>query len=381
MNRSKMLLRSLFVATAVAGGWIWWRNTPRGAKNKTYPDPHSFIIYPPTTISVTRLPDNKLMLKWNLSANVVNVYARPLRADSPAAELLTPLTNQQELIVEHLTADTRYLFELELADGQILTTAERILPLEGGVNFRDIGGYQTADGRSTRWGKLYRSGDLSRLTEADIAYLQQLGVRLVCDLRTTAETIKYQNRLPHHPTLNYLHTPIYEREDAMSHLIATLILRRSQLEKVWLEGIYIKRFVEDGARSFGRALTLIADERNYPAVIHCTAGKDRTGITIALLLSVLGVPEELIIADYTLSNLYFNEILSGVEADAERLAIFGIQTPDLFPFLTAQAQIMQQTLHYINHTYGSIEQYLLQKAAVSPATLETLRHHLLSQKH
>lgn len=378
MSRSKMLLRYLSLATAVAGGWLWWRSTQNGARNTTHPDPHSFIIDPPSPVSAVRLPNNNLLLQWDTTAEVVNIYARPLRADSPSAERLTPITDQQELLVEHLTAGTRYLFELELTDGRILTTAERIIPLEGGVNFRDIGGYQTTNGRSTRWGRIYRSGDLSRLTAADTAYLEQMGLRLVCDLRTTAETIKYQNRLPQHAALNYLHTPIYEREDAMSRLIATLILRRSQLEKVWLEGVYIKRFVEDGALAFGRALTLLADEHNYPAVVHCTAGKDRTGITIALLLSVLGVPEEVIIADYTLSNLYFKEILSGVETDTERLAIFGIQTPDLFPFLTAQAQIMQQTLHHIHNAYGSVEQYLLEKAAVSPAVLQTLRHNLLT---
>lgn len=378
MSRSKMLLRYLPLATAVAGGWLWWRSIQNGAKNKTHPDPFSFIISPPSPVSATRLPDGDLALTWEGKTDVINIYARPLRPDSPSAELLTSVSEQQELIIDHLPADTRYLFELELADGRVITTAERVLPLEGGVNFRDIGGYIAANGRSTRWGKLYRSGDLSRLTEADINYLEQMGIRLICDLRTTDETIKYQNRLPQHAALYYLHAPIYEREDAMSRLIATLILKRSQLEKVWLEGVYIKRFVEKGARSFGRTLTLLANEHHYPAVVHCTAGKDRTGITVALLLSVLGVSEEVIIADYTLSNLYFNEILSGVEADAERLAIFGIQTPDLFPFLTAQAQILQQTLDYINCTYGSIEQYLLEKAAVSPAVLDTLRHNLLT---
>ena len=156
-----------------------------------------------------------------------------------------------------------------------------------------------------------------------------------------------------------------------------LVSNRKALPQVWQNDIYIERFVERGAEAFGRILTSLADGRQRFALLHCTAGKDRTGIAIALLLALLGVPDETVVADYTLSNAAYEAIYRTVEKDAQRLAVFGLQTADLFTILTAQGHVMQKTLNYLRQTYGSVEEYLMQRAAVSPATIQQLREGLL----
>ncbi len=164
---------------------------------------------------------------------------------------------------------------------------DRLISLEGAVNFRDIGGYRTADGRTTRWRRLFRADGLSRLTDADLDVLRQLGVCTVIDLRTSYEVD--QGTFPvermtvtfhHHPLLDELPDP--ERFTMTPGILAT----------------QYKRMARDAAGQIAGALTVLAAEDSLPAVVHCTAGKDRTGVLTAVLLSLLGVPDEVIVADY-----------------------------------------------------------------------------------
>lgn len=377
-GKLKPLAAVATLMTSAIVGVMWWRKGHHRQKDSRPRQPEEFLIMPPTAAALNRASHGRLTLTWQHTAAKVNVYRRPLNGDQTARQLLAQLENQQQLDLDPAANESYHLFELEFSDGRTLTTAERILPLTGGLNFRDIGGYETTNGRFTCWGKLYRSGDLSSLTPADLAYLEQLNFQLVCDLRTTEEAHRFPNQLPPQPALRYLHHPIYERERQLSQWLRILLLQRSQIERLWLEEVYIKRFLERNAPAFGRVLTLMADSSNYPAVFHCTAGKDRTGIAFALLLTVLGVPEETIAADYTLSNLYYEQILNLVQADTKRLALVGIKTADLFPLLTAPAPIIRQALAYLRQQYGSVERYLIEKAAVAPSVLEALREQLLT---
>lgn len=372
----KLIAAAAVVLAGNLVGLLWWRKWQKRLKDTRPRQPAEFLIMPRTAAAIKRESHGHLTLTWQYTADKVHIYRRPLNGDETTRQLVAQLENQQQLDLGPAPRENYHLFELEFSDGRTLTTAERILPLTGGFNFRDIGGYETTNGRFTRWGKLYRSGDLSNLTPADLAYLEQLNLRLVCDLRTTEEARRSPNQLPSQAALRYLHHPIYEHERQLSQWLRILLLQKSQIERLWLEEVYIKRFLENNAPAFGRILTLMADANNYPAVFHCTAGKDRTGISFALLLTILGVPEGTIAADYTLSNLYYEQILNLVQADTRRLALVGIQTTDLFPLLTAPAMIIQQALAYLRQQYGSVECYLTEKAAVAPAILQTLRSQL-----
>jgi protein-tyrosine phosphatase len=372
-NRSALYITAATLAAATAATLLYRRRpAPR-----SHPHPNSLIIQPRTPFSTVRQPDGSLRVSWQTAAPPVRLFTSPDPQLRDELHLVAEPVGAEEITLADLDPAVRYYFMAEMADGRRYITAERLLPLPSAVNLRDIGGYETADGRATRWGQIYRSGEFANLADGDVRYLERLGLRLICDLRTSEELEKSSSRLPTNPQLTLRHTPIYERQQGAAHWLMMLVSNRKSLDKVWLNDIYLERFVERGAEAFGRILTMLADGRQRPALIHCTAGKDRTGIAIALLLALLGVPEETVVADYTLSNSAYDALFRSVAADAQRLAVFGLQTADLFPILTAQAHIMHATLRYLEQTYGGVEPYLVQRAGVSAESIQQLRDGLL----
>ncbi|MBX3058212.1 MAG: tyrosine-protein phosphatase [Anaerolineae bacterium] len=257
-------------------------------------------------------------------------------------------------------------------------TPDRFLPLEGGINFRDIGGYETVDGRALRWGQIYRAGVLSQLTPPDQQYLGQLGIRLVCDLRTESEVQKRPDKLPANPDCQWQHLPIenLERSARLRGLIAVLF-DRSRLDDLMDEG-YNRVIVDENAPLIGQALRLMADATNRPLVIHCSAGKDRTAVVIALLLHILGVPQQTILADYTLSNLHYDKFRAGIQQDLHRLKRWGVTVDHLQAVILVRAARLEKTLAHIEQTYGSVTDYLSEQAGVSHQVMHQLRTNLLT---
>jgi protein-tyrosine phosphatase len=170
-------------------------------------------------------------------------------------------------------------------------SVDRIIELEGAVNFRDLGGYATADGQRTRWRMLFRADGLSELTEADLVILRDLGIRTVIDLRTGHELEQSRFNVEAHP-VEFHHFPI----------IKSLTSVEDFNRAPGFLGVQYKQMLEDGAPQIVGALSALAAPDARPAVFHCTAGKDRTGLLSALVLSLLGVPEETVVADYALSG-------------------------------------------------------------------------------
>ena len=170
----------------------------------------------------------------------------------------------------------------------------RNLDFSATYNFRDVGGYRGLDGRTVRWRRLFRSDALHRLGEADAEAFAALGVRTVIDLRRPLEIEKY-GRVADRYGVDY----------------RNLVLRHVDWEDVehpedavherWLADRYLN-FAEDGREAILEALRVIADPASAPVIVHCMAGKDRTGTVCALALSVLGVSDEDIAADYALTT-------------------------------------------------------------------------------
>jgi len=175
----------------------------------------------------------------------------------------------------------------------------RVLPLQGGRNFRDLGGYRTADGRTVKWGLLYRSGQMHDLTPADYVTLQKLGIRTVCDFRDTAERTK-------EPTL----WPAGQRPKVLSddYALDMSAMRLPDDPSTWtheqvvtaMTATYPKLLDQFNGQYRRMFAELLAGD--VPLAFHCTAGKDRTGVAAALLLTALGVPRATIVEDYLLSN-------------------------------------------------------------------------------
>lgn len=226
------------------------------------------------------------------------------------APLLT--TYDSNVVVANPDPEVRHYFYLRAATGAGAVLAERRLALQGAPNFRDLGGYLTADGRHLKWGKLFRSGKLSALTDEDTRYVRRLGLTLVCDFRQLVEQELEPTKLDadsahalaslpvkpgsQHGFMDELHNGIIAVDDAaalMNHINRDFVA--SQMPQ------YAEMF----------QLLLAGDQQ---VLIHCASGKDRTGFGAALILDVLGVDEDLIIHDYMLTNQYLP-----VQAELERL--------------------------------------------------------------
>lgn len=338
-------------------------------------DSTTYVISPPVDAWVERLADNALLLHWTLTAERVEIL---VTADPDVTEGHPLATvsgeNIHQLVVDTLPAGRPY-FELRFvggsSDGQRLIVAERELPLPGAVNFRDIGGYRTRDGRITRWGRLYRAGSLAELSDEEVAYLGGLGLRLACDLRTADEMERHPDRLP--PNTVAWSRPIVGNVSRLRRVI-TLYRKRHHIQEVLLAAYVV--MLDQNGPVFADVFRATADPANLPMVVHCTAGKDRTGLAVALLLLALGVPEETVIADYTLSNNAYEVLAGRMRPEMSRLYSFGFDEGQLRPFLLAEARTLEAALAYLRRRYGSLDWYL-QKAGITDDIIDRLRENLL----
>jgi protein-tyrosine phosphatase len=269
----------------------------------------------------------------------------------------------------------RHYVRLQAPDGEAVVVAERLVPLDGAMNFRDLGGYRGADGRRVRWGRVYRSDNLGGLSDADAEMLTALDVRLVCDLRRDEERATAPNRLPDHPKLRMEHLPI----GGMAAETATMTTRMMQGEirdigpDVMAE-VY-STLLEAYADTFGTIVRYAADRANHAMVVHCTAGKDRTGVASALLLAALGVDDKSIVDDYELTTRFHSE--PRLAELRPQLEAVGVDLARVETFFTAPRAVMELTLAGLRETWGSVESYLTGPAGVTGATLDALRAALL----
>jgi len=174
----------------------------------------------------------------------------------------------------------------------------RILNLEGGCNFRDLGGYSTRDGRELKWGMVYRTAVLSYFTPNDHPHLSQLGVRAICDLRRLDEREREPTRWPDSKTQQLCwddgSTPPSIRLFAPNHPYTAAGMHAVMID--------LYRALPEWMAPRLRGMFERIAQGDVPVLVHCAAGKDRTGIAIALLLSVLDVPRATIVEDYLLTN-------------------------------------------------------------------------------
>ena len=257
---------------------------------------------------------------------------------------------------------------------------QRVLPLEGGRNFRDLGGYTTADGRRLRWGRLFRSGVMSYLTPGDCAQLDTLGIRAVCDLRTQPE----RNNEPTHwlkPGVDHLYWN-YDRGHIRlrTYMTAESELTQQSVNQA-MQQLY-RTFPNSLAEQFSGLLQRIAAGA-LPMVFHCSAGKDRTGIAAALILDCLDVPREQILEDYTLSNtsvdlereLFTHRRSVGVGNDFAYLK--HVDPVVRAPLLRALPEYLDAALMQIEQDYGSVSQYVQTRLGITATMRQCIQTELL----
>ena len=244
----------------------------------------------------------------------------------------------------------------------------RWLPMEGCVNFRDLGGYRNDRGQTVRWRRLFRSDALQEMTPADSALaFDELGVRLVVDLRNSDEA-KRDGRGPL-PGMGaaYRHFPFLEGR-GIPPFTGGDVAERLSVTYQWLIN-NSGSLVADAVNAIGEAVSFSTTERRQTVVFHCSAGKDRTGVVAALILEVLGVDSETITADYLLTN----EVVDGIVRRIKRMENNASPTAKTLAAQPAAFQSFQDTLQV---EYGGAEAYLL-RHGVSGEALDALKRDLL----
>jgi protein-tyrosine phosphatase len=324
-----------------------------------------------TTERVERTGPDRIAITWTDKAPV-DVYV----ADGPDAGLdkaRLVSADDRDGRYEASAASARPYFLLkDRSDGAVVRTAERAVSLQEGSNFRDLGGYPAADGKHVRWGKIFRSGATPLLTEADVRKIHSLGLADMIDLRSSEERALAPSRV----TGVRYHAIGYSMGSMMGPSGAPTSM--SGLGELYAQ---MPTFLEPQLRMLFAALL----EGDGPVVYNCSAGQDRTGFASAMVLTALGVPRDVIIADYHLSTTYRrpqSEMpkLSPALAEGNPAAAFFIKVQNspaaqkAAPLVDAQGKaLLLYALEAVEQKYGSVEAYLDQALGVDAAAIAKLR--------
>ena len=253
--------------------------------------------------------------------------------------------------------------------GAVSTENANRVGLDGPANFRDLGGYP-AGSRRLRRGRVYRSDSLSRMSEADVRHVvDELGVVTVVDLRAGHEVETFGHGPLGSAGVVVHHLPIADetRPDRIERPPDAVDPSTLTLDEIY--GLMLDRYAD----RFVGVLRVLSDDANHPIVFHCAAGKDRTGLVAALLLSLLGVDDETVAADYALTSEHIEELMERHRAQASAQGST-VEVSDAL--LAADASVMRNVLVELRRRYGSAEAYL-ESYGLEPSAVAALRASLL----
>ncbi len=302
----------------------------------------------------SRLSPQSVRLEWSGKAPV-SIY-QSADPDAPRRAMNRVRAVAADGVELPAPVSPRPYFLLEAKDGRRTRIAERLLPLEGGRNFRDLGGYRSADGRQVRWGRIYRSGVMAGLTDGDRAYLADLGVKVICDLRNPQERESEPS-----PFLKAGGPRVVAFEYDMNTSLAGLagLTTRDQAIDAFA-GAYVG-FLDLLTPHYTDMFARLAAGET-PLAFNCSAGKDRTGMASALVLSVLGVPRETIIADYALTQVYTppafyrKQMAQGAATSgltAQQAQAFARMPPEVLDVIMgSDPEVMRRALAVVDRKHG-----------------------------
>ena len=258
-----------------------------------------------------------------------------------------------------------FVFITHSTFSQIADSSLRHVPLQGAINFRDLGGYTTTDGHRVKWHVIYRSADISKLTPADLDTLNARHIVYDVDLRGTQESAKAPDKL--NPGTDYILCPAGSDSlnAAMFQHLAGMTSGGDSMMLVWYTNTaYLTARYKP---LFGKLLVMPSGDA---LLFHCTAGKDRTGIAAALLLYALGVPYETIRQDYEATNYYR---AADNEKSMSMMTGMHIGESVIRAMESANGIYLDATFAALRKQYGSIDNYLTGQLGLDQAALVKLR--------
>ena len=237
------------------------------------------------------------------------------------------------------------------------------LALTGAENVRELGGYRTTDGKTIRTHRLLRGTAQDSLTDEDRAFLYDYGVRCIIDLRSSYEVKEKPSRMEGYKDVAYYNVPMLDEINSKTP---------EEMKKGMPSSIFeiYKGLILDEQAGFRRVLDLISDHPTGCILFNCTAGKDRTGLTAMLLLSIAGVDEETIVNDYAASERFLPEFKKMKKAEMDAMGL-----PWSESFFGTAPENMEQTLLLIKKEFGTVHDYLL-RIGMERAQIDKIRRSL-----
>jgi protein-tyrosine phosphatase len=349
MRRTNIYGTTLLLITLVlqAAGAVWSPACDETRDGRYTFDHLGGSAAQPVKISVC--PDVRCATKENFASATQDTYSAPSPRDLARPYFLVESKSEKRII------------------------GARRLVLQGAWNFRDLGGMKTQDGKTVRWGQVFRSDTLTHLTEADYTRLNAIGIGLVCDLRTREER-KNDPTVWNDGSPVFVLAPVSEspngvsRNNTVSDALQSGNVSVEEGEKLF-ERFYVQ-MVMDSAAKFGAVLRAV-ETSDRPSIFHCTGGRDRTGITASMLLNILGVPHETILADFVLSTQYLGENPARGTAGAP------VPGSTYAEVIRLRPRYIEAVFSAIDRKYGSFDRYRREALHLTDADVTALKARLL----
>ena len=253
----------------------------------------------------------------------------------------------------------------------------RKLPLKGAHNFRELGGYRTQDNKSVKWGILYRSDELHALTAEDIKYLERLKLNTLVDFRSLGERENEPDPLL--KETNILLLPIDVLAESSSE---ESVKSQQEIQEELFSGERdLSNLLVDANKDFATTFTptykifidTLIENNGLPLVFHCSAGKDRAGFAAAIVLSILGVPRDIIIQDYLATNAYTKDEIDRTIQQINISSAFKVDTDNIRKVLEVEERYIQAAFDAIDKEWGSMELYFKNGLMLSEAEIEKIK--------
>ncbi len=248
----------------------------------------------------------------------------------------------------------------------------RLINLKGSFNFRDMGGLATQDGVYMKSDILYRSDELSKLSDSDLEIIRKINFKTIIDLRTPNERKHKIDRLPSGQNIHIVNIPIYPTPDEPGTLKKFFWLVTGKFKKVDFRKFtkeFYCRIAFKHPSQIEEIMNLVSHPENLPALIHCNGGKDRTGFMSAIIQLLTGVPYERVMEDYLLSNDFILPRIDRMFKPYKWMTLFHLSQESMRPMLEARIEYLGETLDTIFEKYNSIPCYLQDACGVNRETI------------
>ncbi len=325
------------------------------------------------TSVVEKNKDGDFLVKWEVSPDQegkIDIYSSA--SDSSLADFVPVKSSRIEDQFALFTPSgfgVREYFLLKTAGTTSGIVANRLIDMDNIKNFRDIGGYFNVNGEQVRWGKIYRSGDLSSANLFDLEKMKKLEIKTVIDFRSKENAAMHPYLLS--SGIRKISLPMSMGEDTLNRKIEDGSFTRSDAIR-YMQDMYIG-IVENYKKEFSEMFNILCDENNYPVLLSEALGKDRVGLASYFILYVLGVPHYIIEEDYLLSNqtIEITKVVENAEGFPEYIQ------EALTAVLTVDRAYLNYALDHIRQKYGSIDNYLEKELHVTNNKKNFLRKYLL----